>query len=163
MRASGMAVDIAQDEVVPGGLGIFWAAAEALLQDVNGVARPGSQYLHEITFGKTWEAGAQIGRVACAQASKQFVVVHNLLLSGARGCGPNINPLRVTPSTGYDESNSSVITVRCQFKSNRHAHRSEVVICGTAEKHAGDLAGPRHVGCPRHVRGDILRSARNQA
>jgi hypothetical protein len=87
--------------------------------------------MHEVTFGKTWETGAQVGGVAGAQASEQFVVIHNLLLSGARSCEANFNSRHVTHSTGYDESNSSVITVRCQFQSNYYVHRSEVVICGT--------------------------------
>jgi hypothetical protein len=102
VRAGTRAIEIAQDEIVPGGLGLFRSAPEALLQDVDGMARLGGEDLHEVALGQTWEAAAQNCGMAGAQTCEQFVVIHRLLLSilpGAGGCEPKLNPRHLQQDT----------------------------------------------------------------
>jgi len=95
VRAAVWAVEMAEDEVVPGCLGVFWSAAKTLLQDEDGMTWPGGQNLHEVALGQIWEVGAQNCGMAGAQACEQFVVVHRLLLPifpGAAAAGGTTTP-----------------------------------------------------------------------
>lgn len=152
-------VEIAEDEVVPGGLSVFRSAAKTLLQDVDGMAGLGGQDLHEVTLGQTWEAGAQNCGMAGAQACEQFVIVHKLLLPifpSAGGRGPNLHPLHATPPIGYDERDSTVITVRCQFRRSCREHCRQMVICGIENAEADQLILSGWLGTMQDINAKIL-------